>query len=130
MTMVLPFNLIEGNLSVSFWLLYILLKPTLKHYEDKQTFFNEGVLPFTFRYSWLPWSVLPETLVGFDQPIQTAVQETCPVPANLFRAIHAWLISVIIARVASCFIFYRKRWKIESFMLKEFGFGWSLNRDL
>ncbi|HGQ6412581.1 TPA: ECF transporter S component [Streptococcus pneumoniae] len=34
MTMVLPFNLIEGVIfSVSFWLLYVLLKPTLKHYE-------------------------------------------------------------------------------------------------
>ena len=28
------FNLIEGVIfSVSFWLLYVLLKPTLKHYE-------------------------------------------------------------------------------------------------
>ena len=34
MTMVLPFNLIEGLIfAVSFWLLYVLLKPTLKHYE-------------------------------------------------------------------------------------------------
>ena len=34
MTMVLPFNLIEGVIfAVSFWLLYVLLKPTLKHYE-------------------------------------------------------------------------------------------------
>ena len=34
MTMVLPFNLIEGVIfSVSFWLLYVLLKPTLKYYE-------------------------------------------------------------------------------------------------
>ena len=34
MTMVLPFNLMEGVIfSVSFWLLYVLLKPTLKHYE-------------------------------------------------------------------------------------------------
>lgn len=34
MTMVLPFNLIQGVIfSVSFWLLYVLLKPTLKHYE-------------------------------------------------------------------------------------------------
>ncbi|KXT84665.1 ECF transporter S component [Streptococcus oralis] len=34
LTMVLPFNLLEGILfAVSFWLLYVLLKPTLKHYE-------------------------------------------------------------------------------------------------
>ena len=34
MTMVLPFNLIEGLIfAVSFWLLHVLLKPTLKHYE-------------------------------------------------------------------------------------------------
>ena len=34
MTMVLPFNLIEGLIfAISFWLLYVLLKPTLKYYE-------------------------------------------------------------------------------------------------
>jgi len=34
MTMVLPFNLIEGIIfAISFWLLFVLLKPTLKYYE-------------------------------------------------------------------------------------------------
>ena len=34
LTMVLPFNLIEGLIfAISFWLLFVLLKPTLKRYE-------------------------------------------------------------------------------------------------
>ena len=34
LTMVLPFNLIEGVIfAISFWLLFVLLKPTLKYYE-------------------------------------------------------------------------------------------------
>ena len=34
LTMVLPFNLIEGIIfALAFWLIYVLLKPTLKHYE-------------------------------------------------------------------------------------------------
>ena len=91
MTMVLPFNLIEGLIfAVSFWLLYVLLKPTLKHYErDKQTFLMKGSFAFYFRPSWLHMvKFYPETLVGFDQPLQTALRGDLPDYLTvLFRAL-------------------------------------------
>ena len=65
--MVLPFNLIEGLIfAVSFWLLYVLLKPTLKHYEINKHFLMKGSFALyfsSFLAIWLSsilkrWSVL------------------------------------------------------------------------
>ncbi len=62
----------------------------------------------------------PETLVGFDQPIQTAVRGDLPDYLTiLFRAITRLIdIPVIITWVViTAFVFYRNRWKIESFFM-------------
>ena len=62
----------------------------------------------------------PETLVNFDQPIQTAVRGDLPDYLTiLFRAITRLIdIPVIITWVViTAFVFYRKRWKIESFFM-------------
>lgn len=62
----------------------------------------------------------PETLVGFDQPIQTAVRGDLPDYLTiLFRAITRLIdIPVIITWVViTAFVFYRKQWKIESFFM-------------
>ena len=62
----------------------------------------------------------PDTLVGFDQPIQTAVRGDLPDYLTiLFRTITRLIdIPVIITWVViTAFVFYRKRWKIESFFM-------------
>ena len=62
----------------------------------------------------------PETLVGFDQPIQTALRGDLPDYLTvLFRALtHLIDIPVIITWVTiAAFIFYRKQWKIESYFM-------------
>lgn len=64
----------------------------------------------------------PEMLVGFDQPIQTAIRGDLPDYLTiLFRAItHLIDIPVIITWVLLvAFIFYRKQWKMESFLMLE-----------
>ena len=62
----------------------------------------------------------PETLVGFDQPIQTALRGDLPNYLTvLFRSLtHLIDIPVIITWVTiAAFIFYRKQWKIESYFM-------------
>ena len=62
----------------------------------------------------------PEMLVGFDQPIQTAIRGDLPdVLTFLFRIItHLIDIPVIITWVLIvALIFYRKQWKMESYLM-------------
>lgn len=62
----------------------------------------------------------PELLVSFDQPIQTAIRGDLPETLTLlFRAItHLIDIPVIISWVLIvAFIFYRKQWKMESYLM-------------
>ena len=62
----------------------------------------------------------PEMLVGFDQPIQTAIRGDLPETLTLlFRAItHLIDIPFIISWVLIvAFIFYRKQWKMESYLM-------------
>ena len=92
MTMVLPFNLIEGcNLSRFILVVVCSLETNLKTLvrDKNKRFLMKAVCPFTFRYSWLHMvKFYPETLVSFDQPIQTAVRGDLPDYLTiLFRAI-------------------------------------------
>ena len=88
---------------------------------DKQTFLMKGsfaLLLFVILGYMIKF--YPETLVGFDQPIQTVVRGDLPDYLTiLFRAITRLIdIPVIITWVViTAFIFYRKRWKIESFFM-------------
>ncbi len=62
----------------------------------------------------------PEMLVGFDQPIQTAIRGDLPDALTfLFRIItHLIDIPVIITWVLIvALIFYRKQWKMESYLM-------------
>lgn len=62
----------------------------------------------------------PEMLVSFDQPIQTAIRGDLPETLTLlFRAItHLIDIPFIISWVLIvAFIFYRKQWKMESYLM-------------
>ena len=62
----------------------------------------------------------PEMLVSFDQPIQTAIRGDLPETLTLlFRAItHLIDIPVIISwGLIVAFIFYRKQWKMESYLM-------------
>ena len=89
--------------------------------KDKQIFLMKGSFALLL-FVILGYMVkfYPETLVGFDQPIQTAVRGDLPdYLTTLFRAITRLIdIPVIITWVAiAAFVFYRKRWKIESFFM-------------
>ncbi len=43
LTMIVPFNLLEGVIwAVVFWLIYKLLQPVLKRYENKQSYLTKG----------------------------------------------------------------------------------------
>lgn len=62
----------------------------------------------------------PNMLIGFDQPIQTAIRGDLPSSLTfLFRTItHLIDIPVIITWVLIVsFIFYRKRWKLETYLM-------------
>ena len=62
----------------------------------------------------------PDMLIGFDQPIQTAIRGDLPdFLTILFRTItHLIDIPVIITWVLIvAFIFYRKQWKLESYLM-------------
>ena len=62
----------------------------------------------------------PNMLIGFDQPIQTAIRGDLPASLTfLFRTItHLIDIPVIITWVLIvAFIFYRKQWKLESYLM-------------
>ena len=89
--------------------------------KDKQTYLTKGsfalllfvILGYVVKF-------YPEMLVGFDQPIQTAIRGDLPETLTLlFRAItHLIDIPVIITWVLIvAFIFYRKQWKLESYLM-------------
>lgn len=88
---------------------------------DKQTFLMKGSFALLL-FVLLGYMVkfYPDTLVGFDQPIQTALRGDLPDYLTvLFRALtHLIDIPVIITWVViTAVIFYRKQWKIESYFM-------------
>lgn len=90
---------------------------------DKQIYLTKGsVALLLFVILGYIVKFYPEMLVGFDQPIQTAIRGDLPDYLTiLFRAItHLIDIPVIITWVLIvAFIFYRKQWKMESFLMLE-----------
>ena len=78
--------------------------------KDKQTFLMKGSFALLL-FVILGYMVkfYPDTLVGFDQPIQTAVR------GDFTRLIDIPVIITWVVIIA--FVFYRKRWKIESFFM-------------
>ena len=89
--------------------------------KDKQTFMMKGSFALLlFMIIGYIVKFYPEMLVGFDQPIQTAIRGDLPETLTLlFRAItHLIDIPVIISWVLIvAFIFYRKQWKLESYLM-------------
>lgn len=89
--------------------------------KDKQTFMMKGSFALLlFMIIGYIVKFYPELLVGFDQPIQTAIRGDLPETLTLlFRAItHLIDIPVIISWVLIvAFIFYRKQWKMESYLM-------------
>ena len=89
--------------------------------KDKQTFMMKGSFALLlFMIIGYIVKFYPEMLVGFDQPIQTAIRGDLPDTLTLlFRAItHLIDIPVIISWVLIvAFIFYRKQWKMESYLM-------------
>ena len=89
--------------------------------KDKQTYFTKGssaLLLFVIIGYMVKF--YPEMLVNFDQPIQTAIRGDLPEFLTLlFRAItHLIDIPIIITWVLIvAFFFYRKQWKMESFLM-------------
>lgn len=89
--------------------------------KDKQIFMMKGSFALLlFMIIGYIVKFYPEMLVGFDQPIQTAIRGDLPETLTLlFRAItHLIDIPVIITWVLIvAFIFYRKQWKMESYLM-------------
>ena len=89
--------------------------------KDKQTFMMKGSFALLlFMIIGYIVKFYPEMLVGFDQPIQTAIRGDLPETLTLlFRAItHLIDIPVIISwGLIVAFIFYRKQWKMESYLM-------------
>ena len=89
--------------------------------KDKQTYFTKGSFALLlFVIIGYMVKFYPEMLVNFDQPIQTAIRGDLPEFLTLlFRAItHLIDIPIIITWVLLvAFIFYRKQWKLESFLM-------------
>ena len=89
--------------------------------KDKQTFMMKGSFALLlFMIIGYIVNFYPEMLVSFDQPIQTAIRGDLPETLTLlFRAItHLIDIPVIITWVLIvAFIFYRKQWKLESYLM-------------
>jgi len=89
--------------------------------KDKQTFMMKGSFALLlFMIIGYIVKFYPEMLVSFDQPIQTAIRGDLPETLTLlFRAItHLIDIPVIISWVVIvAFIFYRKQWKMESYLM-------------
>jgi len=89
--------------------------------KDKQTFMMKGSFALLlFMIIGYIVKFYPEQLVDFDQPIQTAIRGDLPETLTLlFRAItHLIDIPVIISWVLIvAFIFYRKQWKMESYLM-------------
>ena len=89
--------------------------------KDKQTFMMKGSFALLlFMIIGYIVKFYPDLLVSFDQPIQTAIRGDLPETLTLlFRAItHLIDIPVIISWVLIvAFIFYRKQWKMESYLM-------------
>ena len=89
--------------------------------KDKQTFMMKGSFALLlFMIIGYIVKFYPEMLVSFDQPIKTAIRGDLPETLTLlFRAItHLIDIPVIISWVLIvAFIFYRKQWKMESYLM-------------
>lgn len=89
--------------------------------KDKQTYLTKGSFALLlFVIIGYMVKFYPEMLVNFDQPIQTAIRGDLPEFLTLlFRAItHLIDIPVIITWVLIvAFIFYRKQWKLESYLM-------------
>lgn len=89
--------------------------------KDKQTYLMKGSFALLlFMIIGYIVKFYPEMLVDFDQPIQTAIRGDLPETLTLlFRAItHLIDIPVIISWVLIvAFIFYRKQWKMESYLM-------------
>ena len=89
--------------------------------KDKQTFMMKSSFALLlFMIIGYIVKFYPEMLVSFDQPIQTAIRGDLPETLTLlFRAItHLIDIPVIISWVLIvAFIFYRKQWKMESYLM-------------
>ena len=89
--------------------------------KDKQTFMMKGSFALLlFMIIGYIVKFYPELLVSFDQPIQTAIRGDLPETLTLlFRAItHLIDIPFIISWVLIvAFIFYRKQWKMESYLM-------------
>lgn len=89
--------------------------------KDKQTYLMKGSFALLL-FVILGYIVkfYPNMLIGFDQPIQTAIRGDLPASLTvLFRTItHLIDIPVIITWVLIvAFIFYRKQWKLESYLM-------------
>ena len=89
--------------------------------KDKQTYLMKGSFALLL-FVILGYIVkfYPNMLIGFDQPIQTAIRGDLPASLPfLFRTItHLIDIPVIITWVLIvAFIFYRKQWKLESYLM-------------
>ena len=89
--------------------------------KDKQTYLTKGSFALLL-FVILGYMVkfYPDMLIGFDQPIQTAIRGDFPASLTfLFRTItHLIDIPVIITWVLIvAFIFYRKQWKLESYLM-------------
>ena len=89
--------------------------------KDKQTYLTKGSFALLL-FVILGYIVkfYPDMLIGFDQPIQTAIRGDLPDSLTfLFRTItHLIDIPVIITWVLIvAFIFYRKQWKLESYLM-------------
>ena len=89
--------------------------------KDKQTYLTKGSFALLL-FVILGYIVkfYPNMLIGFDQPIQTAIRGDLPASLPfLFRTItHLIDIPVIITWVLIvAFIFYRKQWKLESYLM-------------
>jgi len=89
--------------------------------KDKQTYLTKGSFALLL-FVILGYMVkfYPNMLIGFDQPIQTAIRGDLPASLTfLFRTItHLIDIPVIITWVLIvAFIFYRKQWKLESYLM-------------
>ena len=89
--------------------------------KDKQTFLMKGSFALLL-FVILGYMVkfYPEMLINFDQSIQTTIRGDLPDYLTvLFRALTRLIdIPVIITWVIiTAFVFYRKRWKIESLLM-------------
>lgn len=89
--------------------------------KDKQTYLTKGSFALLL-FVILGYIVkfYPNMLIGFDQPIQTAIRGDLPdFLTILFRTItHLIDIPVIITWVLIvAFIFYHKQWKLESYLM-------------